>query len=244
MVSNKLDDRGRIGCQTWCFVTSFLFLFVFTSLSADAQFLQCPKSLSWKDATRLQRSSFQGAITTKTEWKKYRNATVSERQVDGVKIQLIDLGGGNFLTYGNPRPSPKDFDNLQASVASPMWESGTVSLPKFSTPCVLKENESQPFNEKDFIYWKSAGSQTDMKIFGSVKRQGLTIVYSMEIQRGASDEQFQHLYGVWEYQAKLDALSDQIALRDWHLFRDAEFVETISATSKLTLGELLSRVQK
>jgi len=222
----------------------FVIMFTCAVKAAHAQSLPCPKSLSWKDATRLQRSSVQGTVTTRTEWKKYSNATTAERQVDGVKMQLIDLGKGTYLTFGNPRPSPKDFDQFLNSVASPMWESDTASLPRFATPCVLKSNESVPFNEKDFIYWKNAVAQSDMKIFGSLKRQGSTVVYAMEIQRGTGSDQLSSLFGTWEYQANLDALPDTHAVHGWHLFRDAEFVETIPSTSKLTLGELLSRFTK
>lgn len=238
LVANRINRINRISSRAllgWGLL-SLVFL-------ARADEVKCPKTLTWKDATHLQRTSYNGNLAAKAEWKLYSNATYSMLEVDGSTRQLVQLSNGLSLTFGQQRPKPQDFAEISSAVATPMWDAGTANLLRFPTPCTLKTGDSLPFNERDFIYWKASDPQAQRQIFGSLKRQALVVTYSMEIKRGKSDEQLDSLYGFWEYQNKLERFPENTEIQGWHVFRGNDFLKTLPTTSKLTLRELLLQLQ-
>ncbi|MBR7744994.1 hypothetical protein [Undibacterium baiyunense] len=220
--------------QTWI----CLWLLSMSSL-VQAYESKCTRTMAWKEATHLKRTSYNGNLAAKAEWKLYSDATYSMLEVDGKTIQLIQLENGLSLTYGKQQPNPSEFINIASAVAGPMWDDGRANLPRFPKPCDLKDGESYPFNERDFIYWKSNDAQLERRIYGSLKRQGFVVSYAMEIKRGKSDEQLDSLYGTWEYQSKLEKFPETTEVQGWHLFRGNVFLQTLPTTSKFTLRELL-----
>lgn len=214
-----------------------------SAATLHAEEVKCPKTLAWKDATHLQRTSYNGNLAAKAEWRMYSDASYSMLEVDGNINQLLQLSHGLNLTSGKQRPNPKDFAEISNAVAAPMWDAGNANLLRFPTPCVLKAGESLPFNERDFIYWKASDPQAQRQIFGSLKRQGLVVTYAMEIKRGKSDEQLDSLYGTWEYQTKLEKFPENTEIQGWHVFRGNEYLKTVTTASRLTLREFLLQLQ-
>lgn len=231
-LANQKNTKYRM--HSWICLCLFL-----TSFLVQADESKCPRTLAWKDATYLKRTFYNGNLAARAEWKLYSDATYSMLEVDGKTIQLVMLANGLNLTYGKQRPNPSEFVNIASAVAGPMWDDSRANLPRFPKPCDLKNGESYPFNERDFIYWKSNDAQMDRRIFGSLKRQGFVVSYAMEIKRGKSDEQLDSLYGTWEFQNKLDKFPEATEVQGWHLFRGNEFLKTLPTTSKFTLRELL-----
>lgn len=221
----------------------FSILLPLSTMVVHAAEVKCPKTMAWKDATHLQRTSYNGNLAAKAEWQLYSNASYSMLEVDGSRDQLLQLPNGLNLTFGKQRPNPKDFSEISNAVATPMWDAGTANLIRFPTPCTLKVGESLPFNERDFIYWKTSDMQAQRQIFGTLKRQGLVVTYAMEIKRGKSDDQLDSLYGTWEYQSKLEQFPESTEIQGWHVFRGSEFLKTVPTTSRLTLRELLLQLQ-
>lgn len=237
-----IDDAMRKLGDVLAYVLPCLCLFS-SPIILHAEEVKCPKTLAWKDATHLQRTSYNGNLAAKAEWKLYSNATYSMLEVDGSMSQLLQLSNGLNLTFGKQRPSPVDFASIANAVATPMWDAGVINFLHFPTPCALKSGESQPFNERDFIYWKAGDTRAQGQIFGSVKRQGLIVTYAMEVKRGKSDDQLDSLFGTWEFQAKLEVFPENADVQGWHVFRGNDYLKTVPTTNRITLRELLLQMQ-
>ncbi len=208
--------------------------------SVSAQELKCPKTLAWKDATHLQRTLYKGNLSEKADWRLFSDASLFELAVDANVSKFLRHVSGLHFTYGNGRPHPDAFKEIEGAVASPMWESGTANLRPFPTPCTLKNGENLPFNERDFTYWKQGDERLQIMIFGSLKRQNFLVKYGLEIKRGGNDGQLDKLYGLWEYQAKLAALPEDFDLQGWHVFKDGDYLKTISVGRVYRLSEVLA----
>ncbi|MBR7798439.1 hypothetical protein [Undibacterium fentianense] len=221
------------------FFVSLLFL---AGIDAFAEGVVCKKTLAWKDATHLQRTSVKGDVSIKSEWTQYTNGELFVSQINGRPVRFLKLGNGISLTSGSGLPKPDEFSMMLAAVASPMWESSTANLTRFARPCLLKEAEDQPFNEKDFVYWKPS-EDSPIRIFGSLKRQGLVVKYSLEIARRGTDSVSEPLFGAWEHQTILEAIPDNFDLSGWHLFRDGDFVRTMPNNVPFSLKDLIQERQ-
>lgn len=205
--------------------------------NVSAQEQKCAKTLAWKDATHLQRVTKNRDVDAKAEWKLFRNGILIQLQIDGKTSKLLSLPNSIELTYGNGRPRPIEFAEIEMAVESPMWGAGNANLIRFPTPCKLANGENLPINERDFIQWKEGTEHSQLKIFGSLRRQGLAVKYAIEIKRRANEDQAETLYGLWEYQAELATLPKDFDLQGWHVFKDGEYLKTISEGRVYSLSD-------
>lgn len=204
---------------------------------------KCKPGLSWKDATHLQKTTYQGSVVGKAEWKKFSNLTWMLLETDGRTEYAIQLADKYYLTYGQRRPKPSDFAAIATVVESPMWESNAATMKRFPHPCALKNGENIPFNEADFVFWSNADSQRKIQIFGSLKRQAYRVHYSMEMTRGKSDQELDKLFGVWEFQPQLETFSVDFDVQGWHVFRGDVLVRSLPVGQVMSLGKLLGELQ-
>ncbi len=203
---------------------------------------KCKQGLSWKDATHLQKTTYQGNVVGKAEWKKFSNLTWMLLETDGRAEYAIQFAEKLYLTYGQRRPKPSDFAAIGSAVESPMWESNLATMRRFPHPCVLKNGENIPFNEADFVFWSNTDQQRKLQIFGSLKRQAYRVHYSMEMTRGKSDQELDKLFGVWEFQPQLEEFSDDFDVQGWHVYQGDILVRSLPLGQMIRLGQLLAEL--
>lgn len=205
-------------------------------LSASAQ--NCDRAITWRDASYLKRSTNSGAVSSIAEWRRYRDADWVQIDFDGQVTTMISFKSGLRLLHSKDNSRPIELAEIVMAIESPMWSAGKAMFTNLKTPCQLKEGENTPVSQRDLDLGVARASDSP-KFYGNLKRQGMRVTYSIEIQRGKSDDQFDRLYGTWEYDANLQKFSADYDVQGWTIYRGSVRQEQLPLGRELPISEAL-----
>ena len=204
--------------------------------SANAQ--TCDRGISWKDASYLKRSTISGAVTSMSEWRHYLNAEWIQMEFDGQVTTMISLKNGIRLLHSKDNIKPIELAEIAMAIESPMWSAGRNMFPSIKIPCQLKDGESTPVSQRD-LHKAPIHAHDSPKFFGNLRRQGMRVTYAIEIQRGKSDDQFDRLYGTWEYEANLKNFPDDYDVQGWIIYRGDVLQRQLPIGRRVPISEVL-----
>lgn len=207
-------------------------------LSSPSLGQKCDFKVSWKDAHYLKRSTVNGNVSSSAEWRRYFDAVWIQLDFDGQITTLIQYENGIQLVNSKNGAVPKEFAEIAMAVESPMWAAGRANFLRFQKPCQLKESENTPVSQRDLVL-DLVDASAMPKFFGNLRRQGMRISYAIEIQRGKSDDQFDHLYGTWEYIPKLTKFPFDYDVQGWTLFHGDTRQRQLPIGRRIRISEVL-----
>lgn len=215
-----------------------LLMLCFPLLSACAQ--TCERNVSWKDASFLKRTSISGAISSMAEWRRYRDAEWIQLNFDGQVTSVISFMNGVKFVLSNGSAQPLDLAEISTVVESPMWSGGQNMFSKYKTPCQLKEGVNTPISRRD-LNLKSHETNELLKFYGNLNRHGMRVTYSLEVQRGKSDDQFDNWYGTWEYSANLKEFPVDYDVQGWEVYRNNKPQVKLPMGKRIPISEVLEQ---
>jgi hypothetical protein len=220
-----------------------LFVALFAAQSTQAQPVTCPKTLRWIDATHLQRSTRIAGHIGKADTEIFSNATISHLEFDNVSGAVIMMKGKDYpnginLTFGTGYPKPPkpfDFAEISMAVEPPISEG---IWPRISGPCVVDDGVSVHFDETD----SSHLFNNVQKFHGTLKRNGLSINYSLVFEDGSDSDSRVEMQGVWKYERELKSFSLETDVQGWHVYRANTYLMTLPIGTQISLATVLKQV--
>lgn len=234
---------GRVtllfGMQIMQHSSHFLFALAMANpLLAHAQ-ATCPKDLKWIDATYAERTITRPSQLESAKIEAFSNASVIYVANGGIRSGMIEIlpkhrPDSIQLTFGRDQPTPIEFSEASMLVEPPMTSD---AWPRMMGPCAVSDGVGIEFDEKDVPTFIEAHSNGIPKFRGVMKRNGLSVSYSMTVGNG---EQWQ---GELNYSRELKSFDLQTDVQGWHVFRANSYVKTLPTGKPVSILSVIEQMR-
>lgn len=198
----------------------------------------CSEELNWTDSTYAQRTTARKGQIVRADVEAFANASVIHLSVNDAQSGMIEILSKNRadsiqLTFGHGKPNPVEFSEISMVVEPPM---SNGAWPRMMSPCAISDGASIDFDGDDISAFVKEHVQAFPKFHGTIRRRGLRISYSMDVEDGESWK------GEVDYERELKYFDLHTDVQGWHVFRANSYVETLPIGKPVSVLSVIEKM--